>query len=191
MFLRMFMPDNRLLNNSLEQKDGELHMLASEFSSQIPENTFTPAQLQGYLLNHRNCPSKAATDILAWVDEEKVRREEARLRAEKAKKWRAGKKKTEAMKLLSRTVEAGNLAMDIGMPGLSSRGIPSQDIPNLSISTPTVQDETVGVPEKNELSAETQGATDQDKKPQEDITEKKEDIHKPEQEPTDTAGRDT
>jgi len=39
----------------------QLTQLTLNFSKQIPTDVFTPTQLQGYLLNHREAPVKAAT----------------------------------------------------------------------------------------------------------------------------------
>jgi chaperone BCS1 len=71
MFLRMYTPDSEGSSGTMEQTDGELEKLALEFSSHIPENLFTPAMLQGYLLNRRESPLIAAAEISSWVEEER------------------------------------------------------------------------------------------------------------------------
>lgn len=105
MFLRMYAPDHTQestpasTTNGLQ--NGELEKLALNFSSQIPDDTFTPAQLQGYLLNRRNSPARAAEEASDWVEEEKALMEEAKLRAKEARKWRAKKQRKQTMKLLA------------------------------------------------------------------------------------------
>ncbi|ORY70349.1 P-loop containing nucleoside triphosphate hydrolase protein [Pseudomassariella vexata] len=83
MFLRMYAPDaneepNLAETCTVEVGEEELKKLASEFSTKVPDDTFTPAQLQGYLLNHRNRPARAVEDIIAWVQEEQVRMEQSK-----------------------------------------------------------------------------------------------------------------
>ena len=96
MFLRMFSPESeRALSSdsAFDLPPGDLEKLALEFSGQIPDNTFTPAQLQGYLLHHRGTPVAAAKDIAAWAKEEIEQMEVAK---EKAKEQAAAKKRRKA-----------------------------------------------------------------------------------------------
>ncbi|KAI2468491.1 P-loop containing nucleoside triphosphate hydrolase protein [Annulohypoxylon bovei var. microspora] len=53
-----------------------LTALATRFSKEIPEGTFTPAHLQEYLLRHRMSPLRAVDEVADWVVEEKRRMEE-------------------------------------------------------------------------------------------------------------------
>jgi mitochondrial chaperone BCS1 len=91
MFLRMYSQDITPLPG-FELKDGELQKLALDFSAQIPDDKFTPAQLQGYLLNHRDSPAIAAAETSAWVKEEETKAEEMKARVEKVAKKREEKK---------------------------------------------------------------------------------------------------
>ncbi|RYP80121.1 hypothetical protein DL769_002607 [Monosporascus sp. CRB-8-3] len=51
--------------------DGETReKLSRQFSSRIPANTLTPAQLQEYLLLYRGDPAGAASNISAWIQDE-------------------------------------------------------------------------------------------------------------------------
>ncbi|KAI1477297.1 P-loop containing nucleoside triphosphate hydrolase protein [Daldinia eschscholtzii] len=84
MFLRMFTSDidrSPLLpvrrddgkpgEEQIFQADQELlRKLASEFSRHIPEDTFTPSQLQGFFQLHLDNPMEAASNIAAWVEKE-------------------------------------------------------------------------------------------------------------------------
>ncbi|GAP83079.1 putative BCS1-mitochondrial protein of the AAA family of ATPase [Rosellinia necatrix] len=84
MFVRMFAPDMensplvmQPLSDAHEShaepsglEPGMLHHLALEFASQIPEDTFTPSQLQGYFQLHLNSATEAAANISAWVERE-------------------------------------------------------------------------------------------------------------------------
>jgi chaperone BCS1 len=51
---------------SLEQ----LRMLASQFASEIPEDTFTPSQLQGFFQLHLGDVMQAVASIGEWVRQE-------------------------------------------------------------------------------------------------------------------------
>ncbi|KAI1105661.1 mitochondrial chaperone BCS1 [Jackrogersella minutella] len=84
MFLRMFTPDiGSSPLPSLEHttsKPGEgyeaqldherLRYLASQFATQIPDDTFTPSQLQGFFQLHLDNPIEAASNISTWVERE-------------------------------------------------------------------------------------------------------------------------
>ncbi|KAF2169577.1 hypothetical protein M409DRAFT_19989 [Zasmidium cellare ATCC 36951] len=96
MFMRMFAPDllgqnmvrehkkTRSSARSLESGDflnefvtlEQLKMLATQFADQIPENTFTPSQLQGFFQLHLNSAVRAAESIGAWVRREMSVKEE-------------------------------------------------------------------------------------------------------------------
>ncbi|KAI0880773.1 mitochondrial chaperone BCS1 [Annulohypoxylon maeteangense] len=82
MFLRMFAPDvdslplpppkkdiNKIGEKQEVQVDHErLRRLASDFATQIPDDTFTPSQLQGFFQLHLDNPVEAASSISAWVE---------------------------------------------------------------------------------------------------------------------------
>ena len=97
MFLRMFAPNGDKFTDDEPcggREKSQLAELALRFSAAIPDNTFSPAQLQGYLLTHREAPVQAVENIEAWVDEEKKRMDAAELR-EKRVAERAEKKRNE------------------------------------------------------------------------------------------------
>jgi SpoVK/Ycf46/Vps4 family AAA+-type ATPase len=91
MFLRMYRPDPNEHSESLiwlvEDDKSDLTELATTFADKIPESTFSPAQLQGYLISHRNQPAQAVAECSAWVEGEKARMKELKAReAEQARK---------------------------------------------------------------------------------------------------------
>ena len=67
MFVRMFAPELSVVS-SLDIK--QVQELASRFAKEIPENTFTPSQLQGFFQLHLNSAADAASSIRPWVDKE-------------------------------------------------------------------------------------------------------------------------
>lgn len=66
MFTRMFSPE---LGVAADVSTETIRGLARHFANQIPENTFTPAFLQGYFQLHLDCPHEAAASIGPWVQE--------------------------------------------------------------------------------------------------------------------------
>ncbi|KAK4626253.1 Mitochondrial chaperone BCS1 [Fulvia fulva] len=85
MFMRMFAPD--LLSwarQSAEKADSldehvsveQLRMLAARFSQEIPEDAFTPSQLQGFFQLHLNDIMQAVSSIASWVKQELAARSE-------------------------------------------------------------------------------------------------------------------
>ena len=117
MFLRMYTPDrshkSALADTNHEVSEEDLQKLASEFGGKIPENTFTPAQLQGFLLDHRNAPVGAIAQFSVWAKEEKARMEAAEQSAKEAEERRAKKRKEAKMSFLARTVMGRDLGIDL------------------------------------------------------------------------------
>ncbi|KAK1959767.1 ATPase [Colletotrichum sublineola] len=67
MFVRMFSPDLGCTSH-LDMR--EIRSLAAQFSSKIPEDTFTPSQLQGFFQVHLESPHDAVETIEAWTAKE-------------------------------------------------------------------------------------------------------------------------
>jgi chaperone BCS1 len=104
MFLRMYAPDESQSFSTPDMSRHELKRLALKFGDLIPDNTFTPAQLQGYLLNHRDSPGLAASEISVWVNDELSKMEEAKKKAKLAAEMRAKRRKNRAMKVLAKNL---------------------------------------------------------------------------------------
>lgn len=83
MFMRMYEPDKDEKPNAAETcaqttvNKEELKTLATAFGSLVPRGVFTPAQLQGFLLNHRGEPNVAVARVEEWAEVEQKRMEEA------------------------------------------------------------------------------------------------------------------
>ncbi|OHE92567.1 hypothetical protein CORC01_12146 [Colletotrichum orchidophilum] len=107
MFERMYRP-HLSTETAATDKGGEalreqnlaFNKLAEGFSCQVPNNVFTPAQLQGFLLNYRNAPEMAVKSIAGWIVEEKAAMDEAQRRKKAASERKAKKKKALKMKAL-------------------------------------------------------------------------------------------
>ncbi|TQN64160.1 putative mitochondrial chaperone BCS1-B [Colletotrichum shisoi] len=70
MFVRMFSPD---LGCTAHLDMDEIRRLAARFSSQIPEDAFTPSQLQGFFQVHLESPNDAVESVGVWVERELAR----------------------------------------------------------------------------------------------------------------------
>ncbi|KAM5349215.1 hypothetical protein ACJ41O_001246 [Fusarium nematophilum] len=55
----------------------ELHRISDEFGRLIPEGTFSPAEIQGFLLKRKKKPRKAVEDAAGWI-EAAVKQKEAK-----------------------------------------------------------------------------------------------------------------
>ncbi|KAK7961651.1 uncharacterized protein PG986_002476 [Apiospora aurea] len=73
MFVRMFEGD---LEEGPDTDNEELQKLADTFSERIPSAVFTPAQLQGFLLDHRGQPGAAIAVMEEWMATEQQRMNE-------------------------------------------------------------------------------------------------------------------
>jgi len=123
MFLRMYTPDevtSTLPDSNLTFQEGELEKLAIEFKSKIPNETFTPAQLQGYLLDKRSDPREATREIEIWVALEQAKIEKARVRSKEAAQRRARKRREAARKALMRSVKDSDLDIEDELDALEA-----------------------------------------------------------------------
>lgn len=109
MFLRMYAPDvhgDSPADRAVKLPQDELERLALKFSEHIPEGVFTPAQLQGYLLNYRDSPLDANTNVERWVKDEVETIEAAKEKARKAVEQRKKKKREKKLKKAADLAEA-------------------------------------------------------------------------------------
>ncbi|KAI0206711.1 P-loop containing nucleoside triphosphate hydrolase protein [Astrocystis sublimbata] len=84
MFIRMFTPDAESFPLPTKERHDPRKMhrepsgfepealreLALQFSSQVPEDTFTPSQLQGFFQLHLNDATEAVASIASWIENE-------------------------------------------------------------------------------------------------------------------------
>jgi chaperone BCS1 len=109
MFLRMYGPDAdgaAPADRAVQLPQEELQRLALEFGKAIPNDVFTPAQVQGYLLNHRDSPLEAAASVEQWVREEVQAIEAAKEKEKKAAEARKKRKKERKLRKAAKLAEA-------------------------------------------------------------------------------------
>ncbi|KAK9776719.1 putative P-loop containing nucleoside triphosphate hydrolase protein [Seiridium cardinale] len=68
MFVRMFSPD--LDSSQTPARLEDIEKLGEDFAGHIPEDTFTPSQLQGFFQSNLDSAADAASNISAWVEKE-------------------------------------------------------------------------------------------------------------------------
>ncbi|KIY51107.1 P-loop containing nucleoside triphosphate hydrolase protein [Fistulina hepatica ATCC 64428] len=114
--------DSDLLSNDIRSlcNDGtpsvitskeQLNRLSKQFADSIPDDEFSVASLQGYLLKHKSFPERAASGAAAWVVSEREMRtrlaaKKEKERKEKRAKARAEKKRKAAEQKAKKEVEA-------------------------------------------------------------------------------------
>lgn len=109
MFLRMFGPDAdgaAPADRAVQLPEEQLQKLALEFGNRIPNEVFTPAQVQGYLLNYRNSPLDAAANSEQWVQEEVQMIEAAKEKEKKAAEVKKKKRKERKLMKAAKIAEA-------------------------------------------------------------------------------------
>jgi chaperone BCS1 len=135
MFLRMYAPEPKDTSNAGEiYADGigeaELKNLAADFRVKIPDDVFTPAQLQGYLLIHRGHPEVAVADVGKWIETETTIMEEAKEQEIALDKLRAKLSANQKAKLVTNATGT-SLGLSTNMPPL---GVHPGDVPGISVS---------------------------------------------------------
>lgn len=148
MFKRMyeFDPSNPSAQ-AIQAAVGEdrLRKLALRFGGEIEENTFTPAQVQGYLLNWRSDPQGAVDNLREWAKEEIASMEEAKRRAKEA----AAARKKRKQKQLN-LVLGSNMGFPGGVPNVALNGLQGQVVngmptpPHSAVSAKPQSGESIG-----------------------------------------------
>lgn len=92
--------DEKLVNREAEEKkanganghqgrrkelQSHIETLAKEFASLVPSGEFSPAEIQGYLLKHKEHPERAIKEVGEWVKDEKEKKRAKQAAETKAK----------------------------------------------------------------------------------------------------------
>ncbi|KAF9493052.1 hypothetical protein BDN71DRAFT_1450751 [Pleurotus eryngii] len=100
------------------------HPLADEFASRFPDNEFTVAELQGYLLSFRMLPNMALNGISAWITRER----EERLAKSEREKQRKAKAKEAKEDVAAQIAPPGMPPMFQGIYGLPPSPAPGSTV---------------------------------------------------------------
>ncbi|KAF8505057.1 P-loop containing nucleoside triphosphate hydrolase protein [Gautieria morchelliformis] len=117
LFMRFFSAFNTGASFSPEGKESQnMHELADEFATSIPDNEFSMAELQGYLLNWKRDPAGAVHGVDLWVESERAAKQETEAREQLRKERAAATTKTPKNDVSNdpMTEDSGN-NMDLGL----------------------------------------------------------------------------
>jgi chaperone BCS1 len=101
--------------------------LAESFSDRVPENEFSTAELQGYLLGFKMDPLKAVDGVASWVQREHVRRAE--------KEQREAERKAKANRA-NQAPEGSKFPFAQGMSLSGMPGLPNPETFEVVAATP-------------------------------------------------------
>jgi chaperone BCS1 len=73
------------INGRRQELQTRIVSLAKEFASLVPSGEFSPAEIQGYLLKHKDHPERAIRDVAEWVKDEKEKKRAKKATEAKAK----------------------------------------------------------------------------------------------------------
>ncbi|KAK9770198.1 putative P-loop containing nucleoside triphosphate hydrolase protein [Seiridium cardinale] len=159
MFLRMYAPDENDAPNAAETcaniSPEELAGLASAFRSQVKDDLFTPAQLQGYLLNHRSHPETAVAGIREWTKSEKARMDEAKKQEMELETLRVKRRNERKQKQLAAHTAVNGAQIPLDGPS-SLSGLLQDLVNSSSLGTGAVPAHTSG---NNDNGASQNGAS--------------------------------
>lgn len=96
----------------LAEQQEKVLRLAAEFARRVPENEFSPAELQGFLLKHKRHPERAVERIEEWVEATRKEKQEmekaeaeAKRKADERKALRKARRKIKEKQLLKAAKE--------------------------------------------------------------------------------------
>ncbi|KAJ7752663.1 hypothetical protein B0H16DRAFT_1459837 [Mycena metata] len=125
---------------------GDIERLATEFAASMPPDTYSIAQIQGYLLRKKRDPLGAAKDVGEWLEEQE---EERRVVAEAKRRWRAERARQRRAEAEYQWVQVGPYQQIMDMPPVEGKVVeaipPSAEAGTTSISEGSPPDKgTVG-----------------------------------------------
>ncbi|CZR61434.1 related to BCS1 protein precursor [Phialocephala subalpina] len=87
-------------------EEERVRKLGEEFATIVPTMTFSPAEVQGYLLKHKRAPENAVKEGAAWVEKMKLekRKKAKEEEEEKAKKDKEGEEDEETKRVVEEAI---------------------------------------------------------------------------------------
>ncbi|KAL8872148.1 MAG: hypothetical protein Q9174_002170 [Haloplaca sp. 1 TL-2023] len=76
-------PRESSIGETASPEPTDLHDIAAAFAKRLPEETFTPAEVQGFLLTRKSEPRRALEEVVSWRDQ-LLRAKEKKEKKEKA-----------------------------------------------------------------------------------------------------------
>ncbi|KDR78146.1 hypothetical protein GALMADRAFT_245173 [Galerina marginata CBS 339.88] len=108
-------PEKKPASLTSSEKESSLLALSDQFATSVPEHEFSTAELQGFLLGHKQEPELAVAGVTAWIEEERTERTERAKREQERKDKQKEKKESRE----NRQLQGGlaRLGMNVGGPG--------------------------------------------------------------------------
>jgi hypothetical protein len=91
----------------------DIERLATEFAASMPPDTYSIAQIQGYLLRKKRDPLGAAKDVGEWLEEQE---DERRVVAEAKRRWNAERARQRRAEAEYQWVQVGPYQQVVDMP---------------------------------------------------------------------------
>ncbi|OAP64716.1 hypothetical protein AYL99_00688 [Fonsecaea erecta] len=82
---------SRLLSGETSADDNSVLDLAERFANSLPERTFSPAEIQGFLLVRKKSPAQAVVDVVQWRNEQLQKKAEPKVTKGQEKSTEADK----------------------------------------------------------------------------------------------------
>ncbi|KAI0468774.1 P-loop containing nucleoside triphosphate hydrolase protein [Xylaria cf. heliscus] len=148
-------------SGSVEKK---LDAWAEEFSRRLPAEQFTPAQVQGYLLENRGLPSAAVSGVEAWAEKKalEIKLEEEVAARKKAKAEAKAKAKVERRKGVRRRDSMVDLIRSVIREDREKTGVEGggDKLPGEEVDGTLVEEEMMAQEIAEELSQESGDESD-------------------------------
>ncbi|KAL4942802.1 hypothetical protein BDV06DRAFT_211553 [Aspergillus oleicola] len=124
------------LNKKAKFSEEQVKSLAERFASRIPEGEFTPAEIQGYLLNHKTDPERAIECAQDWVVE--TREKKAKLANVKTEKEKEKEAELKAKNEGKEEKDEENVAEKVKVNGVKADEEKEKDTPKTNGEAPAV-----------------------------------------------------
>ena len=135
-------PSSNSEKEGLPELNYDIPRLADTFAASMPENEFSTAELQGYLLTYKKDPQRAVEGVNAWIEEERKSRKELEERKENLKRAKMTKEMNRQAYVSSLAMASGGVGQVNGpqVPGaVGPSGVVQAtpaDVPNVPGSLP-------------------------------------------------------
>ncbi len=98
-----------------KKEEEKVARLGEEFAAQIPSMTFSPAEIQGFLLKWKRMPEMAVKEAAAWVEKTKAEKQK-KAKEEKDKEEEESKEESEKeRKEAEEKAEEERILMEVGV----------------------------------------------------------------------------
>ncbi|TCD69055.1 hypothetical protein EIP91_008953 [Steccherinum ochraceum] len=157
---------NAVLAPSLS--DEEICVLAKRFADAIPDDEFSVASLQGYLLKNKTRPRECVEEVLTWIAQEretraKLKKEKEEREAKERKEAEEQEKKEREEKEKKEQEEKDKTAKEVSCSTKSSAAPSEPAIPEVATSSSESESSTTGAEADGEESVTSEEDSPEEK----------------------------